>query len=137
MFKEGEFTNKADDFSFGLVLYEILVGSAVFPSSEYRLEVMKRILNGDMPEIPAKCGNSCKILSLAAGRQIQKIVPHLMKYSNNFRAAILRLCKMLILRSSCLMCGHHCLGRRKLAIPKWNMISALSLNRMNQSVPLD
>jgi serine/threonine protein kinase len=56
MFREGEYTNKADVFSFGLVLYEILVGSAVFPSSEYSLPVMKRILAGEMPEIPAKCG---------------------------------------------------------------------------------
>jgi serine/threonine protein kinase len=31
MFNEGELTYKADVFSFGLVLYEILVGSAVFP----------------------------------------------------------------------------------------------------------
>jgi serine/threonine protein kinase len=32
MFKEGEYTNQADVFSFGLVLSEILVGSAVVPS---------------------------------------------------------------------------------------------------------
>jgi serine/threonine protein kinase len=56
MFKEGNSTNKADVFWFGLVLYEILVGSAVFLSSAYPKPVMKGILAGDMPESPAKCG---------------------------------------------------------------------------------
>jgi serine/threonine-protein kinase CTR1 len=56
MFEEGDSTNKADVFSFGLVLYEILIGSAVFPSSRKDMEVMGCILAGDMPEIPAKCG---------------------------------------------------------------------------------
>jgi serine/threonine protein kinase len=54
MFKEGEYTDKAAVFV--LVLYEILVGSAVFPCSEYPLPVMKRIVIGEMPKIPAKCG---------------------------------------------------------------------------------
>jgi serine/threonine-protein kinase len=56
MFKASHSTNKADVFSLGLVLHEILIGPAVFPYSRNDIEVMGRILAGDMPEIPAKCG---------------------------------------------------------------------------------
>jgi serine/threonine protein kinase len=56
MFKDDPYTNKVDVFSFGLILYEILVGSAVFQLSEARFPIMRRILTGDMPEIPARCG---------------------------------------------------------------------------------
>jgi serine/threonine protein kinase len=56
-FKDGEYTNKVDVFSFGLIAYEILVGSAVFPYSMYPFPIMKQVLSGDMPSIPAQCGS--------------------------------------------------------------------------------
>jgi serine/threonine-protein kinase len=49
-------TTKADVFSFGLILYEVLLGSAVFPSSMAPFAIMRRVLSGDMPSIPSICG---------------------------------------------------------------------------------
>jgi hypothetical protein len=48
-------TNKARGFSFGVIMYEILLASLVFSPDEARFEVMKRILHGEMPPIPEKC----------------------------------------------------------------------------------
>jgi serine/threonine protein kinase len=59
---EIECTNKIDVFAFGLILYEILVGSAVFPASMEPLPVMRRSLKGEMPVIPDKCGTFMKNL---------------------------------------------------------------------------
>jgi TPR repeat protein len=50
-------TSKADVFSFGLVLYEILFGSAVFWHAEAPAPIMRMILRGDMPPIPDRGGN--------------------------------------------------------------------------------
>jgi serine/threonine protein kinase len=50
-------TGKLDVFSFGLVLYEILTDSPVFPPSEPLRPVMKAIVGGHMPPIPARCGS--------------------------------------------------------------------------------
>jgi TPR repeat protein len=49
-------TTKCDVFSFGLVLYEMLVGQPVFPSSEHPFPVMRRLLAGDLPDIPTVHG---------------------------------------------------------------------------------
>jgi serine/threonine protein kinase len=54
--EEIECTSKVDVFSFGLILYEILVGSPVFPSSMQPFPVMRKLLEGKMPPIPDKCG---------------------------------------------------------------------------------
>jgi TPR repeat protein len=53
---EIECTNKVDVFAFGLILYEILVGCAVFPSSMEAFPVMRLLREGAMPTIPEKCG---------------------------------------------------------------------------------
>jgi serine/threonine protein kinase len=50
-------TPKIDVFSFGLVLYEILVGSPVFPSSETPFAVIRRLQGRDLPSVPATCGS--------------------------------------------------------------------------------
>jgi serine/threonine protein kinase len=62
MYKEEPYTNKVDVFSFGVVLYEILVGRRVFPISEPWLAVMKSVLGGEMPAIPDRVGNVMKSL---------------------------------------------------------------------------
>jgi serine/threonine protein kinase len=57
LFEEGASGTEASDvFSFGLILYEVLVGSAVFCSSLPPLEVVRRRRVGWMPRIPATCG---------------------------------------------------------------------------------
>jgi serine/threonine protein kinase len=53
--KEG-YTNKGDIFSFGLIVYEILLGTAVFPDSMSPFEIMRQVLKGYMPSIPESYG---------------------------------------------------------------------------------
>jgi serine/threonine protein kinase len=60
--EEIQCTNKVDVFAFGLILYEILVGVAVFPSSMEPFPVMRELLKGIMPVIPEKCGTFMKSL---------------------------------------------------------------------------
>jgi serine/threonine protein kinase len=62
MYREDGITNKVDVFSFGLILYEILVGRAVFRSSKAPRRVMNRVLGGEMREIPDRVGNVMKSL---------------------------------------------------------------------------
>jgi hypothetical protein len=50
-------TNKVDVFAFGSIVYEILVGVAVFPSSMEAFPVMRLLLKGEMPTIPDQCGS--------------------------------------------------------------------------------
>jgi serine/threonine protein kinase len=53
---EEGYTNKVDIFSFGLILYEILLGTAVFPHAMPPFQIMRQVLKGDMPSIPERCG---------------------------------------------------------------------------------
>jgi hypothetical protein len=56
MYQEEGPTSKVDMFSFGLILYAILVGLPVFPPSMHTLKIMNQVLKGDMPPVPDKCG---------------------------------------------------------------------------------
>jgi proto-oncogene tyrosine-protein kinase Ret len=49
-------TTKCDVFTFGLVLYEILVGTPVFPPSESQFGVIRRLRDRDLPNLPAHHG---------------------------------------------------------------------------------
>jgi serine/threonine protein kinase len=49
-------TMKSDVFAFGLLLYEIIVGSPVFSDSDGIFGVIRRLRAKDLPPIPLKCG---------------------------------------------------------------------------------
>jgi serine/threonine protein kinase len=50
-------TTKCDLFSFGLVLYELLVGEPVFDTSELPFPVIRRLRAGDLPAVPSRYGS--------------------------------------------------------------------------------
>jgi serine/threonine protein kinase len=54
--EDGAPTPKIDVFSFGLVLYEMLVGSPVFSASEPPFFVIRRLRARDLPSVPQSCG---------------------------------------------------------------------------------
>jgi hypothetical protein len=49
-------TRKTDVFCFGLVLYEIVTGLAVFPRSMYAFTVIQQLRSHDLPAVPDSCG---------------------------------------------------------------------------------
>jgi hypothetical protein len=53
-------TVKVDVWVFGLILYEILVGLAVFPSSLTPFDVIRRMRSQYRPIIPEHCGEYMK-----------------------------------------------------------------------------
>jgi len=52
MYQDDECTTAADVFSFGLILYEMLVGHPVFPPTLSPFAVMKKVMGGERAEIP-------------------------------------------------------------------------------------
>jgi serine/threonine protein kinase len=52
----GVITPKADVFSFGSILFEILTGNPVFPVLQPPLEIINAVRTGQMKGIPGNCG---------------------------------------------------------------------------------
>jgi serine/threonine protein kinase len=84
---EIECTNKIDVFAFGLILYEILVGCAVFPSSMEPFPVMRILLAGEMPTIPEKCGHFMQNLIPRCWSMNPEDRPSFDEILNEFQAA--------------------------------------------------
>jgi serine/threonine protein kinase len=55
-YEDRECTTKVDVFSFGSILYEILLEKPVFEASMMPFPVMRELLAGRMPPIPEACG---------------------------------------------------------------------------------
>jgi serine/threonine protein kinase len=56
-FSEGAvLTSKIDVFSFGLILYELVVGSPVFPPSDSQFDVIRRLRARALPAVPPRYG---------------------------------------------------------------------------------
>jgi serine/threonine protein kinase len=57
-FNEGaSITKKVDVFSFGSILYEIVTGKTVFPTSMTPFDVIRTFRSGKMPAVPDSCGS--------------------------------------------------------------------------------
>jgi serine/threonine protein kinase len=54
--EDGELTAKVDVWAFGLILFEILTGSPVFPISLSPFDVIRKLQNQNRPFIPIRCG---------------------------------------------------------------------------------
>jgi serine/threonine protein kinase len=52
--EEAELTRKVDIYSFGLILYEILVGSSVFPEDDALFDIIRKKRIGDLPLIGSR-----------------------------------------------------------------------------------
>jgi serine/threonine protein kinase len=52
-----DLTPKVDVWSFGLILYEMMSGQAVFPSSLPPFDVIRTIRRKERPSIPEECGD--------------------------------------------------------------------------------
>jgi serine/threonine protein kinase len=63
MYKEAAyFSNEVDVFSFGLIMCEILTGRPVFAYSMMPFPIMRKVLTGNMPVIPARVGTAMQSL---------------------------------------------------------------------------
>jgi hypothetical protein len=60
LYDEAEYTTAVDIFSFGLILYELLVGCRAFPPTIAPYVLMKKVMNGVRPEIPADVNETGK-----------------------------------------------------------------------------
>jgi serine/threonine protein kinase len=88
---EFECTKKVDVFAFGSIVYEILVGSAVFPSSMEPFPVMRLLLKGEMPRIPERCGTFMKNLIPRCWSMTPERRPSFDEILNEFQAVNLEI----------------------------------------------
>jgi serine/threonine protein kinase len=84
-------TRKIDVYAFGLVMYEILTETAVFPISDYAFPIMKRILGGEMPAVPVDCGSLMQKLVTACWSMDPEKRPTIDDIVRDFKAADLRI----------------------------------------------
>jgi serine/threonine protein kinase len=56
LMEDCDYTGSVDVFAFGLVVYEILAGRAVFPVSMSPYDVIRALQSGQMPVAPDLCG---------------------------------------------------------------------------------
>jgi serine/threonine protein kinase len=52
MYQDGEYTVAVDVYSFALMLYESLVGVPVFPINVSPVALMRKVVNGERPQLP-------------------------------------------------------------------------------------
>jgi serine/threonine protein kinase len=52
LYEEGGYTEKIDVYSFGLIMYEIVVGSRVYPGSLTKAQLLRRVISGVRADIP-------------------------------------------------------------------------------------
>jgi serine/threonine protein kinase len=55
--EDAALTSKVDVFTFGLLLYELLVHYPVFPQSNTPFDVIRCLRNRDLPAVPTHCGS--------------------------------------------------------------------------------
>jgi mitogen-activated protein kinase kinase kinase 7 len=53
MYEEGGYSREIDVFSFALIVYEVLVGTPVFPPSLTPIQILARVVSGKRADIPA------------------------------------------------------------------------------------
>jgi hypothetical protein len=80
-------TTKCDVFTFGLVLYEMLVGVPVFHHSESPFEVIRRLRARDLPALPSKHGELMKSLLVQYWKEDPTDRPSFGEIFDMFKAA--------------------------------------------------
>jgi serine/threonine protein kinase len=102
-------TPKVDVFSFGLILYELLVGEPVFPVSMSPFAVSRAHRDGTRPSIPDSVGafmqqliDRCWSTNPGKRSQIQEIVP---EYRADTFAAFYRMLIIVQVASPWMPCG--------------------------------
>jgi abelson tyrosine-protein kinase 1/abelson tyrosine-protein kinase 2 len=92
LFTEGAtHTRQVDVYAFGLLMYEILTGAAAFPSTDFPFPILKRILRGQMPEVPDEGGSFMQELIPRCWSLAPEKRPRVDEIIREFRAAEFRI----------------------------------------------